>query len=275
MARESAAATKHWAEGPYNRCSGRDRVVEARNRSDNADLRTGSPTGMPGAITVTTSAPGAPVLTASLLQPAQPEALVVIAHGSGSDRFSPRNGAVAARLQQAGLACLLPDLLTSSEARQEPWDGGLGCRIPLLAERLLAWIDWAALQPPLASLPIGLYGASTGAAVALTAAAVRAGSVAAVVCRGGRPDLARAALPLVRCPVLLIVGERDREVLRLNRLAALALRGPHKLALVPGAGHLFEEAGSLTVVSDLTLAWYTTHLRRAHRPDASHFHTSW
>ena len=201
-----------------------------------------------------------PVLHASLLRPPAPVGLVLMAHGSGSDRFSPRNRAVAARLQREHLVCLLPDLLTPQERSQQNRRGWSPVGLTPLTERLLAWIDWTARQPELAGLPIGLFGASSGAAAVLTAAALRPEAIAAVICRGGRVDLAEAALPLVQAPVLLIVGELDREVLALNRLAAARLRCPHQLSVIPQARHLFEEPGSLAAVGDQSAAWLGHHL---------------
>ena len=199
-------------------------------------------------------------LEASLLLPATPRGLVLVAHGSGSSRLSPRNRRVASALQQQGFGTLLVDLLTPAEAAEDERSGSLRFAIPLLGRRVAACVDWIATQPSLAGLPLGLFGASTGAAAALTAAALRPRLVRAVVSRGGRPDLAPAALPLVRCPVLLIVGERDREVLRLNRAAASALHGPRRLEVIPGAGHLFEEAGALEAVAHGSAAWFGEHL---------------
>jgi len=195
---------------------------------------------------------GGTTLEATLQRPPQCRALILVAHASGSGRFITRNRAVAARLQQNGMATLLMDLLTPAEAAEDGTKGALGCAIPLLGQRLAACIDWASSQPELQGLPLGLFGSSTGAAAAITAAVLRPRSVGAAVSRGGRPDLAPAALPLLRCPLLLIVGERDREVLRCNQRAALALRAPHRLVPIPGAGHLFEERGALQAVAELS-----------------------
>lgn len=216
--------------------------------------------------------PGGLSLVADLQRPAEARALILMAHGSGSGRFSPRNRTVAARLQQSGMATLLMDLLTPAEAAEDGTKGALGCAIPLLGQRLAACIDWAASQPELQGLPLGLFGSSTGAAAALTAAVLRPRSVGAVVSRGGRPDLAPAALPLLRCPLLLIVGERDREVLRCNQWAALALRAPHRLVPIPGAGHLFEERGALQAVAELAAGWFAGHLDPPAEMGTSHFH---
>ena len=217
--------------------------------------------------------PGQVQLAATLLRPKRPRGLVLVAHGSGSDRFSPRNRRVAGRLLQDGLATLLLDLLTPAEAARDARDGALRFAIPLLGERLVGSLDWVGRQADLADLPLGLFGASTGAAAALTAAAVRAPVVGAVVCRGGRPDLAPAALALVRCPVLLIVGDRDPEVLRLNRWAAARLRAPHRISQVAGASHLFEEPGTLEHVADQASDWFSRHLAPLRAGTASHSHT--
>lgn len=177
--------------------------------------------------------------------------LVIFAHGSGSSRLSPRNRAVAASLRTHGCATLLFDLLTPAEAedRANVFD------IPLLAGRVVGAIDWARAQSGLRFLPIGLFGASTGAAAALVAAAERP-DVAAVVSRGGRPDLALDRLGEVRCPTLLIVGGADREVLALNRAALSRLRCRKSLEVVPEATHLFEEPGALEEVVRLAAAWF-------------------
>ncbi len=191
-------------------------------------------------------------LGAFLGLPPKPRGLVVFAHGSGSSRFSPRNGYVARELREAGFATLLFDLLTAEESldRARVFD------ITLLAERLLAALDWAGQRPELASLPVGLFGASTGAAAALVAAAEEPERVQAVVSRGGRPDLAGPALPRVRAPTLLIVGGEDALVLDLNRSAMRRMAATVELAVVPGAGHLFEEPGALERVVELARDWF-------------------
>lgn len=184
--------------------------------------------------------------------------LVIFAHGSGSSRMSPRNRAVAAALAQAGLATLLFDLLTEPEAadRANVFD------IPLLAARVTAAVDWARAEPRLAGLRIGLFGASTGAAAALVAAADRRDDICAVVSRGGRPDLAGVALDRVAAPTLLIVGGADEVVIDLNRAAHARLRCEKRLEIVPGATHLFEEPGTLEAVMALAADWFTAHLAR-------------
>lgn len=195
-------------------------------------------------------------LEGDLTLPAQPRALVVFAHGSGSTRRSPRNRLVAQALQERSLGTLLFDLLTRDEAddRAKVFD------IELLGQRLIDTLDWLDRRPALASLPVGLFGASTGAAAALVAAAARPRRVFAVVSRGGRPDLAAQALPKVKAPTLLIVGGEDTEVLELNRQAMERLRAPAELAVVPGATHLFEEPGALQSVAAEAGQWFTTHL---------------
>jgi pimeloyl-ACP methyl ester carboxylesterase len=201
---------------------------------------------------------GAHRLPARLQFPAGPlRGLVLFAHGSGSSRLSPRNRYVADALNQRGLATLLFDLLTEPEAanRANVFD------IPLLGQRLAEGLDWQAEFDELAHLPTGLFGASTGAAAALVAAASRPERVAAVVSRGGRPDLAPSALPRVRAPTLLIVGGMDYDVLALNRWAAERMTCEHALQVVPGATHLFEERGTLAAVADLAGAWFVQHLR--------------
>ena len=186
--------------------------------------------------------------------------VVVFAHGSGSSRFSPRNRQVAAALNDAGFATLLIDLLTTEEERVDRATAALRFDIPLLAQRLVGASAWLARQPELAQLPVGYFGASTGAAAALIAAAERP-ETRAVVSRGGRPDLAGDALARVRAPTLLIVGERDPQVLDLNH-SALAELGAHEkeLAVVPGATHLFEEPGTLDEVTRLARSWFKRHL---------------
>jgi putative phosphoribosyl transferase len=199
----------------------------------------------------------------------EPRALVVFVHGSGSSRFSGRNRFVAAALQRRGLATLLFDLLTAAEEQRDRSDASLRFDIPLLAERLIGVIDALAALPELrpwpGSRPLGLFGASTGAAAALIGAAMRPEQVGAVVSRGGRPDLAAAALPLVRCPTLLLVGGHDSEVLELNRRAAARLRAPHRLEVVAGASHLFEEPGCLERVAERAGDWFHDHLDPAER----------
>ncbi len=198
-------------------------------------------------------------LGAELRVPPAPRGLIIFAHGSGSSRFSPRNQAVAQALVEAGFATLLLDLLTEEEAarRENVFD------IDLLGERLVQAIDWAGGEPGLDRLAIGLFGASTGAGAALRAAAARQGSVHAVVSRGGRPDLAGAALAAVRAPTLLIVGGRDEAVIDLNRRAMGQMSAEVVLEIVPGATHLFEEPGTLEAVIRLAIGWCRAHLAAA------------
>ncbi len=184
--------------------------------------------------------------------------LVIFAHGSGSSRLSPRNQSVARALQAQGLGTLLFDLLTDDEAR----DRRNVFDIELLARRLGDALEWQRGRADIARLPTGLFGASTGAAAALVAAAERADRVSAVVSRGGRPDLAGAFLPRVRAPTLMVVGGADREVLELNRQAAERLTCEYEIRVVPGATHLFEEPGTLETVAALAAQWFTRHLKR-------------
>lgn len=188
-----------------------------------------------------------------------PYGVVIFAHGSGSSRFSPRNRQVAAALTEAGMATLLFDLLTEDEAQ----DRANVFDIDLLAARLVQAVDWVRAEPELAGLPVGLFGASTGAGAALKAAAARPDGVAAVVSRGGRPDLAAEALEQVTAPTLLIVGGDDEPVLTWNREAARRLAGPARVEVIPGATHLFEEAGALEAVIGLATAWFGEHLGAA------------
>jgi len=196
-------------------------------------------------------------LPGDLVMPGSATGIVVFAHGSGSSRLSPRNVQVARVLNRSGLATLLFDLLTEREAadRANVFD------VPLLAGRLDAARRWLRTQTETEALACGYFGASTGAAAALWAAAEQGSGVDAIVSRGGRPDLAAALLPLVRAATLLIVGGADEVVLDLNRAAAAQLEScMHELAVVPGATHLFEEQGALERVADLAASWFTRHL---------------
>ena len=187
--------------------------------------------------------------------------LVIFAHGSGSSRLSPRNRFVAERINEAGMATLLMDLLTAEEERTDEVTAGLRFDIRLLARRVAQVVAWAERQNILASLPVGLFGSSTGAAAALVATAgLPEGAVKAVVSRGGRPDLASDALPRVACPVLLIVGGRDDVVIELNEEARAKMNCPAEIVVVPGATHLFEEPGALEQVADLAAGWFGQHL---------------
>ena len=204
------------------------------------------------------------VLQGDLTIPQGATGIVAFAHGSGSGRHSPRNRFVAEKLNEAGLATLLMDLLTEEEERIDDVTGELRFDIGLLARRTAQVVHWIAAQPKLRDLPCGLFGASTGAAAALVAAAsLPDGAVQAVVSRGGRPDLAAGSLPRVRCPVLLIVGGDDHAVIGLNEEAGARLRCRCELKIIPGATHLFEEPGALEQVADLAAGWFTHHLQVA------------
>lgn len=185
---------------------------------------------------------------------------ILFAHGSGSSRLSQRNRWVAARLVEAGFATVLLDLLTTEEDRVDQRTREYRFDIPLLAQRLEGATDWLVKQPGIGELPIGYFGASTGAAAALIAASRQPERIAAVVSRGGRPDLAHGHLAAVRAPTLLIVGEQDPEVLELNQVAARHLSGIVKIEIVSGATHLFEEAGALETVSKLAGDWFDRYL---------------
>lgn len=195
-----------------------------------------------------------------LTVPADATGVVVFAHGAGSSRHSPRNTAVARSLRNAGLATLLFDMLTEEEERGEQAGNALRFDVSLLAGRLRRMLDELDGRRDTHNLGCGLFGASTGAAAALTTASEAPGQVRAVVSRGGRPDLAGAALESVNCPTRLIVGGKDTDVLRLNEQAAERLDAPHDLRVVPGASHLFEEQGTLEQVADLARDWFITHL---------------
>jgi pimeloyl-ACP methyl ester carboxylesterase len=198
-----------------------------------------------------------PGLAGTLCVPGHSRGLVVFAHGSGSSRFSPRNTMVASALNSRRFATLLFDLLTQEEEQ----DRANVFDIPLLGERLVEAVSWLGSQDPeLAKLRVGLFGASTGAAAALVAAARLPARIAAVVSRGGRPDLAGEALALVRAPTLLIVGGADFGVIELNRDALARLSGPKALTLVPGATHLFPEPGAMETVIQLAIDWFERYL---------------
>lgn len=195
-------------------------------------------------------------LDGDLTAPPGAEGLVIFAHGSGSSRHSTRNRHVAGVLNQNGLATLLLDLLTRKEEHIDQATSHLRFDIALLASRLEGATQWALEQPVTRHLRVGCFGASTGGGAALLAAANMPGQIAAVVSRGGRPDLAMNALPRVTCPTLLIVGELDTAVLALNRAAYEQLAGAKELAIVPGATHLFEEPGALDLVAQLAAQWF-------------------
>ncbi|MDO9018379.1 MAG: dienelactone hydrolase family protein [Myxococcales bacterium] len=211
--------------------------------------------------TVTVRVPaGAVSLEADLAVPSGAIGVVLFAHGSGSSRRSERNRSVARSLRGDGLGTLLLDLLTPREGLVDDYTGRLRFDIALLAARLVAATEWLAGEPRTARLPVGYFGASTGGGAALVAAAERPELVGAVVSRGGRPDLASAALPRVRAPTLLIVGGADEEVIALNEAAMAAMVAPARLAIVPGASHLFEEPGALDTVAALAGRWFVEHL---------------
>ena len=208
-------------------------------------------------------------LTGDVTVPERPSGMILFAHGSGSSRHSPRNRMVAAALNRAGLATVLMDLLTGEEERLDGETGQLRFDIGLLARRLTGAVDWAAgwvadAGGDLAGTGFGVFGASTGAAAALVAAAERPQRIRSVVSRGGRPDLAAGALGRVRAPTLLIVGAHDTEVLALNESAAPRLGGTNRIVTVPGATHLFEEPGALDRVAGLAADWFGRYLTPAH-----------
>lgn len=215
------------------------RIAEAHASIE--DVRVG-PHSLPGTLTIPDDARG----------------IVIFAHGSGSSRHSPRNVHAAHRLQKAGFATLLFDLLSDAEAqdRRNVFD------IPLLGQRVVEAVDWLRTKKACAHLPIGLFGASTGAAAAIVAAMERCEEVQAVVSRGGRPDLADGALDAIRAPTLLLVGGHDGEVLALNRRAMARMRCETNLEIVPRAGHLFEEPGTLDAALDYATEWFVTYLGR-------------
>jgi dienelactone hydrolase len=196
------------------------------------------------------------MLNADLVIPVEARGIVLFAHGSGSSRHSHRNQFVARMLQESGFGTLLMDLLTTEEEHLDNQTRELRFDIDLLANRLLATVDWTAAQPTLKHLPIGLFGASTGAAAALVAAAKRPDLVRAVVSRGGRPDLAGDALKQVRSPTMLIVGGYDDAVLVLNEQAKKKMTCDVSLKVVPRATHLFEEPGALSQAADFASSWF-------------------
>jgi len=204
---------------------------------------------------------GSLTLEGNLAIPEGSRGIVLFAHGSGSSRFSPRNRFVASELQRAGLATLLIDLLTSQEEEVDLRTRRLRFDIPMLAERLVALVDWLGESDETEDLGVGLFGSSTGAGAALIAASKRPDAVSAVVSRGGRPDLAAEHLPEVRAPTLLIVGGQDAPVIEMNREAQASLRCASEMKIVPGASHLFEEPGKLEEVARLARDWFVEHLR--------------
>jgi dienelactone hydrolase len=204
---------------------------------------------------------GDATLEGALVVPDGARGVVLFAHGSGSSRHSPRNVHVADELQAGGLGTLLLDLLTPTEEHVDLVTRELRFDIVLLAERLVGAIEWLSNQETTRTLPLGLFGASTGAAGALVAAARRPDRVGAVVSRGGRPDLAGADLPSVKAPTLLMVGGNDPVVIDLNRRAMARMTAPLQLEIIPRATHLFEEPGTLEQVARLARDWFVRHLR--------------
>ena len=200
-------------------------------------------------------------LDGELTIPADATGIVLFAHGSGSSRHSPRNQCVARAIRKASTATLLFDLLTEEEEAEDGLTGRLRFDIALLAARLVEATRWIANQPDTQRLGIGYFGASTGGAAALVAAAEIGPAIDAVVSRGGRPDLAGDALEQVQSPTLLIVGERDKQVVELNRIAFARLHCEKELTVIPRATHLFEESGALEEVARLAAEWFRRHLR--------------
>jgi putative phosphoribosyl transferase len=201
------------------------------------------------------------VLAADLICPESPRGVVLFSHGSGSGRHSPRNRYVAQRLNEHGLATLMIDLLTEGEEREDAHTGHLRFDVGMLADRLNAAIKWIRQDPEMRALPVGLFGASTGAAAAIVAAARRPDEIRTVVSRGGRPDLAGDALSHLHAPTLLIVGDLDPVVRGLNTQALAQMSGSgHEIVTVPGASHLFEEAGKLEAVAALAADWFEKNL---------------
>jgi len=217
-------------------------------------------TGLAIAHSAVTVPAGSVLLEGDLSVPTASSGVVLFAHGSGSSRKSPRNRYVADLLNESGLATLLTDLLTEDEQEVDLQTAHLRFDIGLLAKRLAAITEWLAQYSEVSGLPIGLFGASTGAAAALAAAAELPNNVGAVVSRGGRPDLAGPALPHVKAPTLLIVGGTDHVVLDLNRKAMAQMHCQKELTIVPGASHLFEEPGTLTKVAGLARDWFLNKL---------------
>lgn len=206
---------------------------------------------------------GSTVLMAEITIPHDPVGIVIFAHRSGSGRMSPRNRYVAEKFNRTGLATLLVDLLTATEQAEDEITRQWRFDIPLLSNRMEGTASWVRQLEKTQELPIGFYGASTGAAAALVAAARLPEIVRAVVSRGGRPDLAGDALPRVKAPTLLIVGQFDEAVIGMNREAAVRMTAPHELVIVPGASHLFEEPGTLDKVVLHASQWFLNHLKNA------------
>lgn len=205
-------------------------------------------------------------LLADLTVPPGAQGIVLFAHGSGSGRRSPRNRAVAEVLERRGLATLLLDLLTDEEAREDERNLTYRFQISLLGDRLVAAVDWVLADPLLRSLRIGLYGASTGGAAALRAAAARPDQIRALVLRGARSDLAAESFPYVKAPTLLLVGGRDPPILEIARETSRRLAAPHSTTVIPQATHLFEEPGALEAVAQATAEWFCRYLAEGSLP---------
>ena len=204
---------------------------------------------------------GAVSLEGNLLIPGLATGVVLFAHGSGSSRFSSRNRYVAEVLREGGMGTLLLDLLTQEEELVDTRTAHLRFDIELLADRLVAAVQWLAREKATERLKVGLFGASTGAGAALVAAARLPDRISAIVSRGGRPDLAGAALPNVKAPTLLIVGGDDKPVIQMNQQAYERMTAPREIVIVPGATHLFEEPGALETVARLARDWFQRYLR--------------
>ena len=200
-------------------------------------------------------------LAGELIVPADACGVVLFAHGSGSSRYSPRNQFVARALRDHHVGTLLFDLLTDVEEQEDRFTGHLRFDVELLAERLLGATDWIHGVEP--DSPLGYFGSSTGGGAALVAEAQSEVPIAAIVSRGGRPDLAASALPKVKAPTLLIVGEQDTAVIKMNQDAAAQMRCPKELRLIPGATHLFEEPGTLDQVAKMAAEWFERHFKQA------------
>ncbi len=209
-------------------------------------------------------------LEAEWIMPPNASGVVIFAHGSGSSRHSRRNQFVASILHESGIGTVLLDLLTRQEERRDAADGQLRFDIEMLTNRLITAVRWVEDHPAAHEQPIGLFGASTGAAAAIAAASILGERISAVVSRGGRPDLAYEHLRHVTAPTLLIVGERDDAVVRLNKEASQHLRCLKKLSIIPGATHLFEEPGALEKVSSLAAGWFKKNLVRETRQIKTH-----
>ncbi|NDG72803.1 MAG: alpha/beta hydrolase [Proteobacteria bacterium] len=209
-------------------------------------------------------------LEAEWIMPPNASGVVIFAHGSGSSRHSRRNQFVASILHESGVGTVLLDLLTRQEERRDAADGQLRFDIEMLTNRLITAVRWVEDHPAAHEQPIGLFGASTGAAAAIAAASILGDRISAVVSRGGRPDLAYEHLRHVTAPTLLIVGESDDAVVRLNKEASQHLRCLKKLSIIPGATHLFEEPGALERVASLAAAWFQKHLAQDFRKQETH-----